>query len=238
MITGASRRVGAEIAEYLHQQAINVVIHYRHSQDQAKKLVQRLNQQRENSAALLQLDLQQITKLPSLIEHTTKIWGRLDILINNASSFYPTPLDTVTNTQWDELLASNLKSPYFLIQAAVTTLKKYQGTVVNITDIHAQRPLRNYSGYCIAKAGLTMMTKCLAKELAPEIRVNAIAPSPVLWPEGLNELTPTEKRQLIKQIPLKRIGKPINIAQAVFFCIQNDYVTGQILTVDGGRLLD
>lgn len=238
LITGAARRVGAVIAQYLHQHDINVVIHYRHAQDEANELVKRLNQQRKNSAVALQLDFQQVAKLPALIEQTVETWGRLDILVNNASGFYPTPLGTVTLSQWDELSASNTKAPYFLTQAAVPLLREFKGVVVNITDIHAERPLKNYSCYCIAKAGLVMMTRCLARELAPEIRVNAIASGPVLWPEGPSTLSAHQKAHILKKTPLRRLGKPINIAQTTLFCIQNDYMTGQIIAVEGGRLLN
>lgn len=239
LITGAAKRVGAVIARFLHAQGVNVVIHYRSSEAAARALCEELNQQRKNSAHLVQADLANYERLPNLIEQSLQAWNRLDALINNASDFFPTPIGQVDNLQWEKLFSSNLKGPFFLSQAAVSALKEHRGTIINITDIHAQKPLKNYSVYCMAKAGLVMMTQSLAKELAPHIRVNAVAPGAIMWPTEDNSLNEKLKTDITSRIALRRLGDPLDIAKAILFLIENaDYVTGQILAIDGGRLLN
>ena len=188
LITGAAHRIGATTAKLLHQNGMNIVLHYRGSREQAKAVQKELNDQRENSVILIQADLHITSGLPALIEESVKAWGRLDVLINNASSFYPTKMGKATEAQWDDLIGSNLKAPFFLSQAAAPHLKKSNGCIVNIVDIHADRPLKTFPIYSMAKAGLAMMTKSLACELGPEIRVNAVAPGAILWPENLDEV--------------------------------------------------
>lgn len=239
LITGAARRVGAEIARWLHVRGMNVIIHYQTSKKEAEALVQTLNNNRKNSAAMLMADLNEIAQCEQLIENAQKIWQRLDVLVNNASRFYPSPLGKITNEQWQDLMGSNLQAPFFLAQAAAQYLRPQRGCIINIADIHADKPLKNYSVYCIAKAGLVMLTKTLAKEFAPDIRVNAIAPGAILWPEVENELTAERKNKIVNATLLKRAGMPQDIAKVVNFLINDGtYMTGQILTVDGGRSLN
>lgn len=238
LITGAARRVGAEIAATLHAAGLNVIIHYNHSESEAQKLFQALNAERPNSAHLLKADLSDMTACNELIQNAYHIWGQLDVLINNASRFYKTPLGNATLSEWDDLINSNLKSVFFLSQAAKNVLTKQQGCIINMADIHAEKPMRNYSIYCIAKAGLVMLTKSLAQELGPDIRVNAIAPGFVLPPEGENQLTEEEQKKILKRIALKRPGSPTDVAKTVLFLVNDSpYITGQILAVDGGRSL-
>lgn len=238
LITGAARRIGAVIANTLHQQGMNVIIHYRHSATEAQALCAKLNELRPDSARILQADLHHINEFPTLCATAAKAFGRLDALVNNASCFYPTPLGTVTESAWQSLIDSNLKAPFFLIQAAIPWLAKTQGCVINIADIHGRRPLADHSAYCISKAGLLMLTLSLAKELGPDIRVNAIAPGATLWPEADNTLSEERKNQIISDTALKRAGLPLDIAKAVWFFIADaGYVTGQILNIDGGRAL-
>jgi pteridine reductase len=233
-ITGAARRVGAVIARQLHTKGARIVLHYRHSATEAQTLANELNSQRSGSAALIQGDLARINDLPPMIEQCLHTFGQLDVLINNASSFYPTPMGTITETQWDDLLSSNLKAPLFLTQAAASALRHAHGLVLNIVDIHGSRPLRHYPVYSTAKAGLIMLTRALARELAPQIRVNAIAPGPVLWPQDQQDEALQQK--IIERTALKRAGSPEDIAKAVlFFATQAPFITGQILAVDGGR---
>jgi pteridine reductase len=236
LITGAARRVGAEIARQLHDEGMNLVLHYRHSKDDAQRLQLELQQQRPDSVVLVQADLLNSAKLSSTIKTAVEAWGRLDALINNASSFYPTPVGTITEKHWDDLLGSNLKAPLFLAQAAESALRETHGCIVNITDIHADRPLKNYCVYSAAKAGLVMLTKSLARDLGPAIRVNAVAPGAILWPEhDLDDLT---KRRIISSTALKRRGGPEDIARVVVFLLRDaDYITGETITIDGGRSL-
>jgi len=236
LITGAARRVGAEIARHLHARGMNLVLHYRRSKADAQALQRELLEQRPDSVILVQADLLNAAKLGSTIKIGVEAWGRLDALINNASSFYPTPLGTITEKHWDDLFGSNLKAPLFLSQAAAPALKERQGCIINITDIHADRPLKNHCVYSAAKAGLAMLTKSLARDLGPAIRVNAVAPGAILWPE--HELDDLTKRRIISSTALKRRGGPKDIARAVTFLIRDaDYMTGQIITIDGGRSL-
>ena len=236
LITGAAHRVGAAIARCLHGHGMNVIVHYRNSQVAAEQLRDELQAQRPDSVHIVQSDLHDISGLAGLIKPSYEWQGRLDVLVNNASSFYPTPVSDANETQWDDLLGSNLKAPFFLAQAAGPYLRQHNGSIVNIVDIHAERPLKGYSIYSIAKAGLVMLTKTLARELAPEIRVNAVAPGAILWPEqGANEEI---RKYIINKTALKRQGDPNDVARVVAFLVQEaEYMTGQILTVDGGRSL-
>ncbi len=236
LITGAAHRVGASMVKMLHACGANIVLHYRHSRQPAEQLAAELNGCRANSVKLLQADLHHTAALPDLVAQAQACWGRLDVLINNASSYYETPVGQVTEVHWEDLLGSNLKAPFFLAQAAAPYLQKSNGCIVNIVDIHADRPLKAYSVYCIAKAGLVMLTKALAKELAPySVRVNAVAPGAILWPESIGE---QEKEQIIARTALKRTGEPKDIAKAVLYLVRDaTYTTGQVLAVDGGRTL-
>lgn len=239
LITGAAKRIGAFMTRFLHAKGMNVVIHYRHSAEAAHELCEELNSIRANSALILQADLNSHIELSALINKAYLMWHRLDVLINNASSFYPTPLGQVDDAQWDDLFWSNLKAPFFLSQAAALCLKQTKGCIINISDIHADRPLKNYSVYCMAKAGLVMLTKSLAKELAPDVRVNAIAPGNILWPMNVGEISETLKEDLTQRVALKRKGEPEDIAKTAWFLIEDaSYITGQIIAVDGGRLLN
>lgn len=234
MITGAAQRVGAAVARALHAQGAQLVIHYRSSARPAEQLCQDLNAARPDSAVAVQADLAQTPALPDLARKAIDAFGRLDVLLNNASSFYPTPVGEITEAHWDDLFAANLKAPLFLSQALAPELRRRQGLILNMADIHAVRPLKRHTVYCIAKAGLAMLTRSLARELAPEVRVNGIAPGPILWPEGHED----EGRQadIIDRTALKRMGSPEDIASAALYFIQGaPYVTGQILAVDGGR---
>lgn len=236
LVTGAAHRVGASIVKLLHGQGANIVLHYRSSKPAAQKIADELNMQRENSVALVSADLSDPQSYSQLIEDAVKCYGRLDVLINNASSFYPTPVNEATLDQWDDLMSSNLKAPFFLAQAAFPHLVKNQGCIVNIVDIHADKPLKGHPIYCMAKAGLVMMTKALAKELGPEIRVNAVAPGAILWPEGMEVEVKTE---ILERTALKRKGDPHDIAKAVLYLVRDaDYMTGQIMAIDGGRSLN
>ncbi|MDH5230334.1 MAG: pteridine reductase [Gammaproteobacteria bacterium] len=235
LITGAAHRVGAAMTRRLHRQGMRIVIHYRHSKQAAEALQQELQQTRPDSVKLVAADLSQFQDLALLVKNSIACWGRLDALINNASSFYPTPIGTVKLDQWDDLMASNLKAPFFLAQEAATELAQHQGSIINIVDIHADKPLKNHPVYCMAKAGLVMMTKSLARELGPNIRVNAVAPGAILWPEGIDEQT---KIEITGRTALKRKGNPDDIAKAVQYLLKDAlYTTGQILSVDGGRSL-
>ncbi|MEZ0121959.1 MAG: pteridine reductase [Candidatus Reddybacter sp.] len=238
LITGAARRIGAAIATRLHGCGYRVIIHYQNSAADAEKLCGKLNTSRTDSAYALQASLLDIDSVQQLAEASVAHWGQLNALVNNASSFYPTPLPKATNTQWDELIGSNLKGPFFLCQALADELKKSYGSIVNIADIHAHQPLKNHSIYCIAKAGNKMLTKTLAKDLAPKIRVNGIAPGVILWPENDHQNNDQQK-ELIKTIPLNRIGNSDDIARLVEFLITSaSYITGQTIAIDGGKHLN
>jgi pteridine reductase len=234
LITGAARRIGAAIATTLHRNGANIAVHYRKSSADAEALVDRLNAERPDSAALFQADLNDIEALPSLVEKVIAWHGTLDVLVNNASSFYPTPPGEITQANWDDLVGSNLKAPLFLSQAALPALREARGAIINLIDVHAQRPLRNHAVYGSAKAGLAMLTRALAKDLAPEVRVNGVSPGAILWPEnGMNDAT---RESILKQIPLARAGQPEDIAGCILYLVKDaTYVTGQIIAVDGGR---
>lgn len=236
LVTGASRRIGAEIVRVLHAAGYGVALHFHRSAESAETLAADLNARRPDSVQLLRADLNDAANLPNLVEQVLKRWGRLDAMVNNASVFYPTPLGEVTLTQWDELLGSNLKAPFFLAQAASPVLRRHQGAMVNLVDIYAERPLRSHPVYSIAKAGLAALTRSLALELAPEVRVNGVSPGAILWPEQNHD--PDAQAEILGKVPLSRAGEPADIARAVrFFLIDAPYVTGQILAVDGGRSL-
>lgn len=236
LITGGGRRIGAEICRMLHQDGMNLVIHYRNSEEDAHALQEELHAIRPESVVLVQGDIISIPKLQNLVFATTEAFGRLDVLINSASTFYPTPIGETDEAQWDDLMGTNLKAPFFLSQAAAPHLKASKGCIVNLTDIHGERTLKNHPVYTAAKAGLISLTKALARELAPEVRVNAIAPGVILWPE--NDLDEMAKQRIVSRIPLKKPGSPEHIASTVRFLIRNaDYITGQIIAVDGGRLV-
>lgn len=236
LITGAAHRIGATTAKLLHANGMNIIVHYRGSREKAQALQKELNDKRENSVILIQADLHITNGLSALIEESVKAWGRLDVLINNASSFYPTLIEKATEEHWDDLIGSNLKAPFFLSQAAAPYLKKSNGCIINIVDIHAERPLKTFPIYSMAKAGLVMMTKSLACELGPDIRVNAVAPGAILWPENLDEVA---KQRIVSRTFLKRQGEPNDISKTILYLIKDaDYVTGQIIAVDGGRSLN
>lgn len=237
LITGAGRRIGAAIAQLFHQQSFNVIIHYRHSQHDAEALVSRLNFARQDSAICLGLDLERFSEYSDFVAKCTSAWGGIDILINNASTFFSTEIASATENAWENLMNSNLKAPFFLSQAFAPFLKKTGGAIINISDIHAVRPLKGYSIYSIAKAGLNMLTKSLARELAPEIRVNAVAPGNVLWPEQENALSLEQQEHLIDKTLLKRAGQPFDVAEAAYFLATQKFITGHTLAVDGGKLV-
>ncbi|PCK08424.1 MAG: pteridine reductase [Alteromonadaceae bacterium] len=237
LITGAARRVGAAIAKTLHGEGYRIVVHYQHSSAQAQTLVAQFNEVRENSAVALAADLLCHESLQQLASQALAAWQRIDVLVNNASSFYATPLGATTESNWNDLLGTNLKAPYFLSQALHLELKKYSGCIVNISDIFAQRPRMHYSAYCIAKAGNDMLTQSLALELAPDVRVNGVAPGAVMWPEN-DKGQAIENTEMLKDIPLARLGGEQVIAKAVrYLVLEAPYTTGQILRVDGGRSL-
>jgi pteridine reductase len=234
LITGGARRIGAEIARTLHAAGARIAVHYRSSAAAAEKLGAALNGARAGSAALFAADLQQDDAAERLIAAAVGHFGRLDALVNNASTFYPTPLGKITRSHWDDLIGSNLRAPLFLAQAAAAHLAKQRGTILNVIDIHGLRPLKGYPVYSIAKAGLAMLTRSLARELAPDIRVNGVAPGPVLWAE--HDLDEDMKREIIGKTALKRVGSPQDIARTALFLIRDaPYITGQIIAVDGGR---
>jgi len=234
LVTGSARRIGAAIASCLHAAGANVVIHYRGSAKDAEALAARLNENRESSAISMQADLLDPSAAPRLIANVLDWRGQLDVLVNSASTFYATPLGEITEQHWDDLIGSNLKAPLFLSQAAAPALRQSRGTIVNIVDIHAQRPLRDHLIYGPAKAGLAMLTRSLAKDLAPEVRVNGVAPGAILWPES--DMTESTKASIVDQVPLARGGNPADIAGCVLYLVRDaNYVTGQIIAVDGGR---
>ncbi|PCI42237.1 MAG: pteridine reductase [Moraxellaceae bacterium] len=232
LITGAAKRIGAEIAKHFHANQFNTIIHYHRSHQEAEALANEFNSTRSNSAAILQADLNDFQALSKLSDDAQRMFGRIDILINNASSFSPTPLGKTGERQWDNLFNSNAKAPFFLSQALLPELKKNSGCIINMVDIYAEKPLQNHTLYCMAKSALAMMTQSLAKELGPEIRVNGIAPGAILWPEG--EIQENQK-ELLDKTCLKRLGQVEDIIRTIDFITHNKYLTGQIIKIDGGR---
>ena len=234
LVTGAARRIGAAIVTCLHENGARVAVHYRGSADEAERLVHTLNERRPDSAAAFQADLLEIPDIRRLIDEVVAWGDRLDGLVNNASTFYPTPIGEITAAHWDDLVGSNFKAPLFLSQEAVPHLKETRGSIVNIVDIHGRRPLRDHVVYGPAKAALAMLTRSLAKDLAPEVRVNGVSPGAILWPEdGMDDNT---QESILRQVPLARSGRPDDIAGCVLYLLRDaDYVTGQIIAVDGGR---
>lgn len=234
LVTGAARRIGAVIVRTLHAEGADVAIHYRGSDIEANAVANELEATRPGSAATFCADLTDLASLKSLAEDVIAWRGKLDILVNNASSFYPTPPGEITEEQWDDLIGTNLKAPLFLSQALLPALRETHGVIINIVDVHSQRPLRNHTVYGPAKAGLAMLTRSLAKDLAPEIRVNGVSPGAILWPES--DMSDDAKDAIVEQIPLGRAGTPEDIASAVLFLASEaSYVTGQIIAIDGGR---
>ena len=239
LITGGAKRVGASICRLLHASGANLMIHYRSSTGEARALQSEFNLQRSNSAAIIQGDLLNLAVLPSLVQETISHFGRLDVLINNASSYYATEIGEIGDDQWEDLIGSNLKAPLFLSQAAAPELRKQHGCIVNITDMHVERPKKGYIVYSMAKAGLVTMTKSLAHELGPDVRVNAVAPGPVMWPEDNPQFDEVYRQRVISQTLLKRIGEGNDVAKAVRFLIEDaPFITGQVIAVDGGRSLN
>ncbi|MES2547241.1 MAG: pteridine reductase [Pseudomonadota bacterium] len=239
LITGGAKRVGAAICRELHACGAQLMIHYKTSTSEARALQAELNLQRTNSVAIIQGDLLNMAVLPSLVQETVKHFGKLDVLINNASSYYATEIGSITEDNWHDLVGSNLKAPMFLAQSAATELRKNHGCIVNITDMHIERPKKGYVVYSVAKAGLVTLTKSLAHELSPEVRVNAVAPGPVQWPENNPQFDEVYRQRVISQTLLKKIGEPKDIAKAVKFLVADaPFITGHVLAVDGGRSLN
>lgn len=234
-MTGGARRVGAAICRRLHAAGANVVVHCNRSQHDAQTLVHELNGIRSGSAVLAQADLLDAGAPLALIQRTTAVYGGIDVLVNNASSFYPTPLGQIDAGDWDDLMGTNLKAPLFLSQAAATELRRAQGCIINIIDIHAERPLAGHMVYTAAKGGLLALTRSLALELGPEVRVNGVSPGAILWPDGPEWQNEQERQQILDRSVLKRTGDPDDIAGAVEFLATATYVTGQVIAVDGGR---
>lgn len=236
LVTGAARRIGAAIARGLHDRGARVMIHYHHAAEPAHALVAALNAVRPDSADCHAADLRDTEQLEALAETAWSRWGHMDGVVHNASTFYPTPVGTTTPAQWDDLMGANLRAPYFLTQALAPALRASGGSVVNLVDIHASQPLKDHPVYCAAKAGLVMLTRSLARELAPEVRVNAVAPGAILWPE--RPMSTEVRERIVERIALKRSGMPEDIARTVaFLLLDAPYITGQVLAVDGGRSL-
>ena len=237
LITGAAIRLGAATARLLHQRGWNIIVHCRQSREKADELAAELQVLRDDSCHVLQADLAKDDDIAWLAQESRHIWGRVDALINNASSFYPTPIDSITSADWDDLFSSNARAPLFLAQALAPELKKRRGAIVNMIDIHAERPLKNHTVYCMAKAGHAMLTASLAKELAPEVRVNGVAPGAILWPSSGN-VSEEHQAKVLSDIPLQCLGTPDDIARTIAFLLEDaPYITGQIIAVDGGRSL-
>lgn len=238
LVTGGAKRVGAAIVRRLHREGADVMLHYRGSEREANALRSELNAARENSVALVQADLLDLAGLAEIVRNAVNRFDRLDALVNNASTFFPTPVGEMTQATWESLIGTNLRAPLFLSQAAAPHLRKTNGAIVNITDIHAERPLKNYVIYSIAKAGLAGLTRSLARELGPEVRVNGVAPGPIAWPED-GSFDEVARQRVVSNTILRRTGDPDDIARAVHYLIaEAPYVTGQIIAVDGGRSIN
>lgn len=239
LVTGSARRIGAVTVRALHNDGATVIVHYRSSSQDAKKIYAELNSIRPNSCYLQQADLNNVDGFSAMVDAIINQAGRLDILINNASSFFPTPIGEITEAHWDNLMGSNLKAPLFLSQAVAPQLIKNQGCIVNMVDIYGVRPLKGHPVYSSAKAGLLMLTQSLARELGPNVRVNGIAPGAILWPEADGDNMSAEHQALLDKTCLKREGSPEDIAKAILFLVRDaDYITGHVIPVDGGRLVN
>ncbi len=237
LITGASHRIGASIARTLHAAGMHIIIHYHSSQGAANALANELLSSRPHSATSIKQDLTHIDGCQAVIQHAIDSFGKLDVLVNNASNFFPTPLSTADQQQWDQLMNSNLKAPFFLSQAAAPHLTKTQGNIINIVDIYADRPIKDHPIYCASKAGLASLTKSFAQSLGPNVRVNGISPGAILWPEQ-NQNT-ADQQELLKRTPLGELGSPQDIANTILFIIeQGHYINGQIINIDGGRTVN
>ena len=236
LVTGGAKRLGAAMVRRFHAVGADVVVHYHRSQHAATEFTDTLNRLRAGSASIVCADLNDVDALPGLAAAAVERHGRLDVLVNNASTFYPTPVGSITATQFEDLVGTNLRAPLFLSQAAAPALRSAHGLIINMVDIHGRRPLREHPVYSAAKAGLIMLTRSLARELGPEVRVNAIAPGPVLWPE--RDLDAALKAEIVAKTALKRSGSPDDIARtALYLATEAPYVTGQVIAVDGGRSL-
>jgi len=237
LVTGAANRIGAQIARTLHENGANLIIHYRKSTDSAELLERQFNLLRPGSACSIQAEFSNLEEIEHFSQKANQAFGNLDILINNASGFYPTPLGKITELDWEDLLSSNLKAPLFLSQACYPGLCNTRGVIVNMLDIYATLPLKDHSLYCCAKAANQMLVKSLALEMAPRVRVNGIAPGAILWPENEDSAQPGQQQAILKKIPLQETGSPESITQTIMFLLTNSYVTGEVIRVDGGRLL-
>ncbi|WP_435628130.1 pteridine reductase [Candidatus Ferrigenium straubiae] len=239
LVTGGAKRVGAAICRRLHAAGAELAVHYHRSEKEAQALQDELNELRPKSAAAFQVDLLDLDALPKLVHKVVKKFGRLDVLVNNASSFYATPLAEVDERQWHDLLGTNLHAPLFLAQAAADELRSSHGCIVNIADIHAERPMQGHLLYSVAKAGLVALTRALAQEMAPQVRVNAVAPGVIVWPDGQAWEDVELRRKIVAHTLLKREGEPDDIARTVAFLVQDaPYVTGQVIAIDGGRSIN
>ena len=234
LITGGAKRIGRQMAITLHNAGHNIVVHYRSSAGAASELVRLLNDERENSAIALQGELLDTDSIPGLVARAAEAFGALDVLINNASTFYPTPIELLQDEFWNDLVGSNLKAPAYMVKACVPYLRERNGSIINIVDIHARKPMANHPIYCSAKAGLEMLTMSLARDLAPSIRVNGVSPGAILWPEDDSGMA--AQQEVLDKIPMGRMGKPEDVANLARFLIDEaEYITGQIVAVDGGR---
>lgn len=238
VVTGGARRIGRAIAEHLHSIGFDIALHYRSSADSAQALADELCERRAGSCRLFQADLENLTQVSALAAELLEHYCAIDLLVNNASGFAPTPIESCTPAQFDSMLASNLRAPYFLIQGLLSALRDGGGCVINIIDVHADRPLRHFNAYGAAKAGLASLTRSLAVELGPDIRVNGIAPGAILWPEGIDSYDKFSRDHVVASTPLQRLGDPMDIARTVAF-LANDapFITGEVIVVDGGRNL-
>ena len=238
LVTGAARRIGAAIARALHSAGAHVALHCHRSRVEAERLAAELNGARAGSCVVVQADLLDVGSLAKLVDDAAQAFGRLDGLVNNASSFYATPFGSIGEREWNDLVGTNLRAPLMLAQAAAPRLREKRGAIVNVIDIHAERPLPGFLVYSVAKAGLAGLTRALALELGPDVRVNGVAPGAILWPDDGAHFNVAERRRITEQTPLARIGSPEDIAGAVkYLLVDAPFVTGQILAVDGGRAI-
>lgn len=239
LITGAAHRLGAQTARTLHERGWNLVIHYRSREEQANSLIAQMNRQWPDSACALQADLSQLAGVDRLASDAIAQWGRLDALVNNASVFYPTPTADATGDDWDTILNTNLRAPFFLLQGCLAELRRNRGSVVNLIDIYSERPIDDHPLYCATKAGLAALTRSWAKDLAPDVRVNGVSPGAILWPEGEAEMDQSAQQAILQKTPLARTGNPDDISETIAFLICDaPFITGQIVSVDGGRSLN